>query len=120
MRAIAGHGANVMRGAAQAGDQQEILVSADELGHRIAAIEHESGRGGCRQSLCVRRGHCHSSQNGLAPIRFCVSNTATACPLLNTMVSAAFMVLATSSGRSMRRQITPIASSTGCVAWPIG
>ena len=66
--------------------------AADQRRHRFAALEHEARRRGRRQSRldcrpCV--GHHDPPQNGLAPISFCVSSTATAWPLLNAMVSAA-------------------------------
>ena len=48
--AVAGHRADVAGGAAQSGDEQEILVAADQRRHRFAALEHEARRGGCCQS----------------------------------------------------------------------
>ena len=41
--AVARHSADVVRDAAEAGDDQEILVRADQLRHRFAAIEHDAG-----------------------------------------------------------------------------
>ncbi len=58
-------------------------------------------------------------QKGLAPINRCDSSTATACPALKAIVSAAVVVGITSSARSMRRQTTPMASSTLWLAWPM-
>ena len=51
---------------------------------------------------------------------FWVSRTATACPAWNTMAAAARTVAAASRASSARRHITPIASSTGSTARPIG
>jgi hypothetical protein len=48
--AVAGHRADVAGGAAQPGDEQEILMAADQQRHRFAALEHEAGRGRRRQA----------------------------------------------------------------------
>src|SRR5262249_55175047 len=123
---VAGHRADVAGGAAQSGDEQKILVAADQRGHRFAALEHEARRGrGCHPSRHAAFLPTHPRvlqlpQNGFAPISLCVSSTATALPLLKAMVSAAPTVAATSSVRSTRRPMTSIASSTRCVAWPMG
>ena len=44
MRLVAGHRADVVGGAAEPGDDQEILVPADQLRHRVAAVEHDAGQ----------------------------------------------------------------------------
>src|SRR5690606_33378000 len=93
----------------------------DQLRHGGDAVEDE--RRAHRLGALVQRvlyGHDASPQNCLAPIRRWVSSTATACPDFHTMSQAALTTGTTSSARSARRQITPIASSTGCVACPIG
>src|SRR5262249_2557438 len=61
-----------------------------------------------------------SPQKRFAPSSFCVNSTATARRALNTMVSAAETLDSASAGCSARRHFTPMASSTGTVACPIG
>ena len=52
--AVAGHRADVARGAGEAGDEQEVLVAADQRRHRLAAVEHEARRGGARPMSTLR------------------------------------------------------------------
>jgi hypothetical protein len=67
---VAGHGADVAGGAAEPGDEQEILVPPDQRRHRLAAVEDEPFRNGLRQ-IGGRVARCHRlPQNGLAPISF--------------------------------------------------
>src|SRR5712671_3276485 len=112
--------------AARAGkpaDDQKIVVAADQGRDRIAPVEDEIRSDSGRHFLASIAVHRHRSppgrrggQNCFAPRRFWVSSTATALPLWNTIVSAALTVGTTSSGRSIRRQMTPIAARTGSTA----
>src|SRR2546423_14998133 len=97
-------------------------MPGDQLRHGLAAVEDEAGSDRRRHvdALRVVIRHYRIPQNDLAPSNFWVSSTATALPPWKTIVSAAATVGATSSGRSMRRQMTPIACNTGSAPWPIG
>ena len=74
VRAVPGERRDVAAGPGEATDDQEILVSANQGRHRIAAVENEIGRDDLG-------GYPRSPQNCFAPSSFCVNSTATAWPV---------------------------------------
>src|SRR5262249_7391412 len=122
--AILGERGDIARGAGKTGDNEKILVSTDESWDGLAPVEHETGCCGGAH-VAASEVHWHRAfpwflQNFLAPRSLWVKSTATARPAWNTIVSAAATVASTSSGLSERRQVTPMASSTGAHALPMG
>src|SRR5262249_1567752 len=119
--AVIGQRRDVAHGTGKPGDDQKILVAPDQRRHRLAPVEHEARRrgrcGGARGGLGF---HGMLPQKRFAPTSFCGNSTGTARGAWNTIVSGAVTVARASAGSSARRHFTPIASSTGTVAWPIG
>src|SRR5262249_7699537 len=94
-------------GAAEPGGDQSIAAMPQQLGDKRAT---------CNPVGCGR----HCCPNPLAPIMRWLTKTAALVRLLKARSAAAANVSPTSSDRSTGKHRTPMASSVGLTAWPMG